>query len=147
MCSSDLSSYQKKGDIPGQLAAIEEFNNLYAKDRASSPQIFRNWATMSDIYASRGDRKNAEKLYRQIIAEFDKGGYEKNGGAEATAAAQAQFRLLEPRYDAFMKMKLVENTKLPAAKRQPDLIAQLSGMLDVVLGPERKTKKIGRAHV
>jgi tetratricopeptide (TPR) repeat protein/TolA-binding protein len=133
-------SYQKKGDIPGQIAALEEFNSRNEKDRSMSGQIFRNYTTIADIYESRGDRKSAEKMYQRILDAFQKGGFEKNGGPEATAAAQAQFRLIEPRYDAFMKMKLVENTKLAPSKRVIDMQNQLKAMLDIINGPERKVK-------
>ncbi len=133
--------YQKKGDINGQIGALEEFITRYQGDRVQSGRVFRAYGMIADIYESRGDRKNAEKLYSRIIEAFVKGGFEKNGGPEASAAAQSTYMLMKPRYDAFVTMKLVENTKLPAAKRMPDVQNQLRAMLDIVLGPEKKLKK------
>ncbi len=133
--------YQKKGDINGQIGALEEFIGTYTGDKAMTGRVFEAMGMIADIYESRGDHKNADKLYHRIVDAFDKGGFEKNGGKEATATAQSQFMLMKPRYDSFVKMDLVENTKLPPAKRMPDLQNQLRGMLDIVLGPEKAVKK------
>jgi tetratricopeptide (TPR) repeat protein len=133
--------YQKKGDINGQIGALEEFITRYQTDKTMSGRVFRAYGMIADIYEGRGDRKNSEKMYHRILDAFEKGGFEKNGGAEASAAAQSAYMLMKGRYDQFMTMKLVENTKLPAAKRGPDLQNQLKGMLDIVLGPEKKLKK------
>jgi hypothetical protein len=133
-------TYQKKGDINGQIAALEEFITHYEKDKTMSGQVFRNYAAIADIYEGRGDRKSADKLYNRIVDAFNKGGFEKSGGPEATAAAQAQFRLMEPRYNAFMAMKIVENPKLAPAKRGIDMQNQVKAMLDIVVGAEKKTK-------
>lgn len=130
-------SWAKKGDVPKQIDAIESFITRYTGDKLQSRAVFKAYTSISDIYESRGDVKSADKVYSRIIDAFKKGGFEKNGGAEATAAAQATFQLMKPRYDDFMKTKLATNMKLPKDKRMGDIQKQVRAMLDVVLGPEK----------
>jgi hypothetical protein len=102
--------------------------------------VFRAYTLLAEVYEGRGDKAAATKVYGRIIEAFNKGGYEKNGAEEATAAAMATFMLMRPRYEAFMATTLVENTKLPVAKRAQDVNAQVSKMMDVLMGPEVKVK-------
>ncbi len=131
-------NFQKRGDVPNQIASLESFITRYAADTQNSSKVFKAYGMIADIYESRGDKKNAEKLYKRILEAFQKGGYEMNGKAESTAAAQAQFMLMKPRYDVFMANKLVLNPKLTAAKQMPDIVKQIKAQMDVVLGPEKE---------
>lgn len=132
--------YEKKGDVPGHIKSLFTFVDRYKKDRDASDKIFKAWTMVANTYRSRGDSKKEFALWNQIVKEFEKGGYEKNGGAEATAAAEAEFRLMEPRFDAFMKMKLEANPRMSPTKQMQDLQKQLRKMLDIALGPEEKKK-------
>ncbi len=130
-------NFQKRGDIPHQIEALEAFITRYAADTQNSMKVFKAYTMIADINESRGDKKSAEKVYKRILEAFVKGGY-KLGGAEATAAAQAQFKLMEPRYDSFLKTKIQPNPKLTPAKQQGEVIKQAKAMLDTLLGPERE---------
>jgi len=132
--------YKAKGDIAKQIEALEAFILRYSGDKSSSPKVFRAYAMIAEIYEGRGDKVSATRMYNRIIDAFVKGGFDKNGGPEAAAAAAATFNLMKPRYDAFMTTRIVENPRLPASKRMPDLIAQVKKVMDVLLGPEVKIK-------
>ena len=45
---------------------------------------------------------------------------------------------MKPRYESFMAFKLLLNPKLTAAKQMPDVVKQIKGQMDIVLGPERE---------
>ncbi|MSP90291.1 MAG: tetratricopeptide repeat protein [Myxococcales bacterium] len=133
-------AWQKKGDINKQIDGLESFIARYQADKAVSAKVFKAYGMIAEIYESRGDRKNSERLFKRIVEAFDKGFFEKNGGPEATAAAQSVFMLMKPRYDTFMATKLVENNKLSPTKRMEDLQKQVKDMMDVVLGAMVKQK-------
>ncbi len=132
--------YKASGNINKQIESLEAYILRYQAEKASSGKVFRSYGMIAEIYEQRGDKASASKMYQRIIDAFAKGGYEKNGGPEATAAAMSVFTLMKPRFDSFMAGKLVENTKLPPAKRMPDLQGQVKKMMDVLLGPEVKVK-------
>jgi hypothetical protein len=132
--------YKAAGNINKQIESLEAYILRYQAEKASSGKVFRAYGMIAEIYETRGDKTSATKMYQRIIDAFAKGGYEKNGGAEATAAAMSVFTLMKPRFDTFMAGKLVENPKLPVAKRMPDLQSQVKKMMDVLLGPEIKVK-------
>ena len=133
-------SYQKKGDVDAHIKSLYAFVDRYKSERAASDKVFKALQSIAKIYRSRGDSKKEFAVWNQIIADFDKGGFERNGGAEATAAAEGQFWLMEPRYDAFIKTKLAPNPKASAGKQIKELQSQLRAMLDTVVGPELKKK-------
>jgi cellulose synthase operon protein C len=132
--------FEKKGDVKGHVDSLFTFVDRYKKDRDASDKVFKAWAVIANIYRSRGDTKKEFQTWNLIVAEFEKGGFAKDGKPEATATAEAQFRIIEPRYDAFLLMKLTPNPKMPAGKQIQQLQKQLRGMLDVVVGPEQKKK-------
>jgi tetratricopeptide (TPR) repeat protein len=132
--------FEKKGDVNGHVQSLFTFVDRYKKDRDASDKVFKAWAMIANIYRSRGDTRREFQTWKLIVSEFEKGGYEKNGRAEATATAEAQFRIMEPRYEAFLKMKLTPNPKLSAGKQIQQLQKQLRAMLDIVVGPEQKKK-------
>ena len=134
-------SFQRKGDINKQIESLEEFITRYESNRQYSGKVFQSYSMIAEIYETRGDKKNTDRMYKRIIDAFTKGAYEKNGGPEATAAAQSTFMLMKPRYEAFLATKLVENTKLPPAKRALDLQKQVLAMMDITFGPEKTVKK------
>jgi len=134
-------SWQKKGDVDKQLGALDDFIKRFIADKTVSNRVFQAYSMMAEIEIARGDKKASDKIWGRILDSFTKGGFPRNGGPEATAAAQATFELMRPRYDAFMATKLVENTKLVPAKRVQDLQKQVMAMMDVVFGPTKKVKK------
>ena len=131
-------NFQKRGDINGQINALEQFITRYTADKQNSSKVFKAYSTIAEIYESRGDKKGAEKMYKRILDAFKVGKFEMNGRAESTAAAQAQFMLMKPRFDSFMGTKIAMNPKLPASKAMPEVIKQVKAMLDTLLGPERE---------
>lgn len=131
---------KSRASIPKQIETLEAFIARYQTDKPSSGKVFKAYGIIAEIHETKGDKAAANKMYARIIEAFIKGGYEKNGGPEASAAAQSTFQLLRPRFDDFMTTKLVENAKLPKAKRMPDLQNQVKKMMEVLLGPEIKFK-------
>ncbi len=131
---------KSRNNVAKQIDALEVFIARYQADKATSGKVFRAYGLIAEIHENKGDKGAATKMYNRIIEAFTKGGYERNGGPEASAAAQSTFQLLKPEYDDFMSTKLVENLKLPKAKRMPDLQNQVKKMQEVLLGPEVKFK-------
>ncbi|MBI5608278.1 MAG: tetratricopeptide repeat protein [Deltaproteobacteria bacterium] len=153
-------SFEKaRNDTAKQIDALDAFISRYQADKATLAMVFRAMGMIAEIYKRDGDKNNANRTYNRIIdlynankddikrwAEAPKGDATVSNeqrtaaGAAASAAAQATFMLMQPRYEAFLDMKLVENAKLPAAKRMGDLQNQVKKMLDVLQGPEVKFK-------
>lgn len=133
-------SNEKKGDVDGHIRSLLTFIDRYKADKQASGNVFKALAIVARIHRSRGNQAKEFAIWKQIIADFESGAFAKNGGPEATAAAEAQFRLMEPRYEAFLRMRLVPNPKASSAKQIKELQTQLRAMLDVVLGPEMKKK-------
>jgi tetratricopeptide (TPR) repeat protein len=133
-------TYQKKGDVNKQIDGLEAFITRYQTDKAVSARVFQAYGMIAGIYEGRGDKKNSERMYKRILEAFVKGAFEKNGGPEATAAAQSEFSLMKPRYDQFMARKLEENNKLSATKRMEDLQKQVVDLMNSLLGPLVKQK-------
>lgn len=134
-------SWQRKGDVVGQTKALQALIARFGSDKLASRRVFQASSLLGQIHETRGDRKNADKVWKVLIGAFKAGGYPKDGGTEATAAAQATFALMKPRYEKFMGTRLQINRTLPEHKRANDLQNQVAAMMDVLLGPEKKVKK------
>jgi tetratricopeptide (TPR) repeat protein len=134
-------SWQKKGNSDRQLKALEAFIARFAKDELASTRVFQAYSLIGDIYETRGDRKNADRTWSRTLVAFQRGGYAKNGGAEATAAAQASFKQLESRYTQVMTTKLVIDPRLRPIGQARRLLGQLGALWDLVLGPEKQIAK------
>ncbi len=133
-------AYKKMGDTNGYIKELRAYNKKYTGDPKVSSKIFRSMVEIAHIYRSRGDRKNEVREWNRILAAFTKGGFEQNGGPEARAAAEAEFRLMEPRYNKFLATKLKENKRLRPSKRIMDLQKQVKAMIAGATGDLKKVK-------
>ncbi len=133
-------SYQKKGNQDDHIRSLFTYVERYKNDRSQSGTVFKALQSIARMYRARGDKKKEFALWTQLIADFDKGGFQRTGGPEATAAAEGQFWLMEPRYNDFLKTKLQPNPKSSAGAQIKQLQTQLRAMLDTVLGTETKKK-------
>lgn len=133
-------AYQKKGDSNGYINELRGFAKRYVGDPKVSSKVFRAEREIALIYRSRGDKKNELKQWESIIKAFEKGGFEKNGGPEASAAAEGQFWLMEDRYNKYLNSKLIEKKKLSPTKRMKDLQEQVKNMVDEATGKPTKRK-------
>ena len=133
-------AYKKMNDVNGYISELRAYIKKYTGDPKVSARIFQSLVEISLIYRSRGDRRSEFKEWQNILNSFKKGGYEQNGGPEATAAAQAEYWLMEPRYNAYLKTKLTENKRLSPSKRMTDLQKQVVFMVDSATGKMTKVK-------
>ncbi len=146
-------------DTAKQIESLDAFIGRYQSDKATLGKVFRAMGMVAEIYRRDGDKGSANRTFNRIIDLYNankddikrwndavKGDASVTAEqrtaatAAASAAAQATFMLMQPRFDGFLDMKLLENAKLPAAKRMGDLQTQVKKMLDVLQGPEVKFK-------
>ena len=106
---------QARGDPVGQLAALESFVARYQSDKAASLKVFQALSLIAEIHATRGNAPAAAHTYTRTLHAFATGGYTKDSGPEATAAAEATVHLLESRAAAFIAADPAEN--LAAAEK------------------------------
>ena len=133
-------AYKKMGDQKGYVSELRGYIKEYTGDAKVSAKIFKSLVEIAHIHRSRGDQRAEFKEWNHIITSFKKGGYEQNGGAEAAAAAEAEFWLMEPRYKSYLKRTLQENKKLSPSKRMSDLQKQVLTMVDMANGKMTKRK-------
>ena len=134
-------------DGSSQIAALERQVQLVQADKAKSAFVFAWLLQIAAVYESMDDKAAAAKTYQRVVALFNNAGFARDGGPQATAAAQAAFKLMQPRYDAFIATSLVKNTKLPPEQRMADLQQQVKTMMDQLLGPEVTFKRPDGAQV
>ncbi len=116
-------------------AAIEAFLKVAPKEHVPPAEVFAARQKLGNLYADMGDSRKAEAVWRETIKQFQKGGYDKDGGVMATAAAEAAFRLLEPRARTFVATPIqAPPAKMPADKQLPFVMKQLQQQLVTVRG-------------
>ncbi|HAN31712.1 MAG TPA: hypothetical protein DCQ06_08965, partial [Myxococcales bacterium] len=135
-----VDAYKAKGNIDDYISALKTQIGRYQRDKSASDKVYAAWGEIARLYRGRGKKRDEVRIWKMLIKDFDKRALPKNGGVEAKVVAEAQFRLMEPNYNKYMKRKLKENKRLRPAKRMKDLQAQLKAMMDVVLGAESKQK-------
>lgn len=91
-----------RGDPAARLAALESFVARYQSDKTASGKVFAALGFIADIHAARGNAAAAAQAYARTLRAFADGHFAKDGGSEATAAAEAAFHLLQPRAAAFV---------------------------------------------
>ena len=135
-----------QADLGHQKAELRALIAKLRSDRAAAGKVMATLAKLADVCDMSGDPKGAAAAYTEILGLFTAGRFAKDGGIEATAAAQATYGLLKPRYDAFMASRLVANGRLLPAEQFLDLQNQVKALMDTVLGPEVAYTASGHAE-
>ncbi len=135
-----VDAYKAKGDVDAYIKSLYTLIDRYRYDKSSTDKIYKAYREIAHLYKGRGKKKDEFKIWKLLIKDFEKRGLEKNGGPEATAVAEAQFRLMEPAFDDYMAMKLKVNKRLSPTKQMAALQKEVRRMMDVALGKEVKKK-------
>lgn len=114
---------------------LEQFLRKAAKDPAVQPvEVFTARQKLGQLYADMGDARRAEAVWRDTVKLFAKWTQEKDGGITASIAAEAAYRLLEPKATAFVATPLTPPGKMPPDKALQQLMGQLQKQLVFVRG-------------
>lgn len=127
--------------VPARAAGHDEASTLEqelkqaAKEHLPPAEVFAKRQKLGSLYADMGDARKAEAVWRETVKQFQKGGYDKDGGLMASVAAEAAFRLIEPRAKAFVATPIQPApAKLAADKQLGFVMKQLQQQLVVVRG-------------
>jgi hypothetical protein len=110
---------------------------------AAPPELFGARSRLAQSYAQLGNRKKAEAVWLETTKLWAKGNFAKDGGAEASAAAEAWFHLLEPKFAAFMARTIQPPPKGPVEKQIVFLRRQFLALVETALGHPKKGVSIG----
>ena len=102
--------------------------------KATPEEQFGARARLATLHVQVGNRKKAEAVWLDTTKAWTAGNFAKDGGAVATATAEAWFRLLEPRHQAFVARTIQPPPKGPAEKQIATLRKQFLGMVEVAIG-------------
>ena len=110
-CFFDIAkNYEKLGDRRKQLTVYEQFIRLYGKDSKQDERVIIALAEVVKIYDQKGQSRKAKRTRVRLIKEFKERGM-KPGSYAARFPAQAAFELIEPRFEAFKKIKIKGNMR------------------------------------
>lgn len=116
-----------------QIAAGESELRRAMTEKAAPPELIAVRGKLMRLYQSAHWLKKVEEQAKEILKIFTKAALPKNGGPEAAFAAEAQFWLLYPRYDAAIQSKLALGNGGKAAEA---LAKQIRGLRVNVVGEE-----------
>jgi len=150
--------FKKMNDDKTWLKKLDEYIKHFKNDPKVSAKVFRAHRDVARYWKQRGDKKKEIKRWRLIIDEFHKGekfewdgihqgkvknpqGWERNGHAEASAAAEGQFWMMEPHYKRFMATKIVENRRMSPSKAMAKMQKQVKEMVNDILGTPKKVQE------
>jgi hypothetical protein len=127
--------------VPVQAAGRDEVSTLElelkqaAKEHLPPAEVFTKRQKLGSLYADMGDSRKAEGVWRETVRQFQKGGYDKDGGILASVAAEAAFRLIEPRAKSFVATPIQPApAKLAVDKQLGFVMKQLQQQLVTVRG-------------
>lgn len=102
--------YEKLGDWSKQLKLYEAFIKKYGNDPKQNDRVITALAKTVEIYEKRGNSRQINLARQKLIDAFDARGIPP-GGYVARFPAKAAFMLIEPRFEAFKKMKIKGNMR------------------------------------
>ena len=103
----------------GEPVAVEKDpTQLYVQPSAnpSRDERYLAWSRLANALLASGKRKDAEAVWRKVVAIFAKENLPRDGAPAAAAAAQAQFHLLDADYSALVAAKLGQLGKFDATR-------------------------------
>jgi len=134
------------GPLPRPVAAAEmraELKDEVAAGEAELRGALAQRQAPADLIAVRGRlarkfreagwAKKADEQHREILKLFSKAGLAKNGGVEASWAAEAQFWVLHARFDAAMQQRIAVGK---GGKPAEQLAAQIRNLRNQVIGED-----------
>gem|GEM_PF-2657444 len=141
--------YKNMNQTAMWLKKLDEYIAHFKNDPKVTAKVFRAHRDIARHWRQMGQTKKEFKRWNLVLKEFAKnekteengtGLWEKNGGPEATVAAEAEFWLLEPRYKKFLSKKLTENKRLSPTRRMKSLQDQVKKMTNEAIGTPTKVK-------
>jgi hypothetical protein len=124
------------------VAATESWLKGPGKTAAPS-EVFGARSRLAQSYVQLGNRKKAEAVWLETTKLWAKGNFARDGGAEASAAAEAWFHLLEPKFAAFTARTIQAPPKGPVDKQIVFLRRQFLALVETALGIPKKGAPIG----
>ena len=123
----------KTKDYRGTIAAFESYLRTYGSQPDQAERSVEAYLRMGQAYAAQGKRKQAEKAYRDCVAQFESRGLKPATDA-ADYPAEAQFLLAEYALEDVLDVKLKGRGKAleKEVKRLFDRVVVAAGMYDAV---------------
>jgi len=118
--------YEKMGDQRRMMKAMGDFIKKYSKNELHKDRVLDAHMRRAKIFEKskkRKTRKLATKLYELIVEEYTKA----PGMKSAPYAAEADFKLIQPKFDSYRKIQFVGSSK----KQQEALKAKFETLKEV----------------
>lgn len=127
-------SYEKLGRSADVIRVAQWFISKYGSNPKMSEQVIMLLGMVADIHHASGNRKEWEKVARQIIREFDARGLQPETSV-AAYPAKMQFLLVEPLYEEYASILITGNLAQQGKKieRKINLLKQLEAEYSKVL--------------
>ena len=144
-----MSSIQSAGaaesnqELKDQMATAETELRQALTQKIAPAELLAVRGRLMRLYFAAHWAKKVEEQGKEILKLFAKSGLPKNGGPEAAWAAEAQFWLLAPRFDAAMQSKIAFGK---GSKPAEQLAAQIRGLRQNIAGDEVPSADGGMAE-
>ena len=102
--------YEKMGDERRMMKAMGDFIKKYSKNELHRDRVLDAHMRRAKVYEKskkRKTRNQATKLYELIVEEYTKA----PGAKSAPYAAEADFKLIQPKFDSYRKIQFVGSSK------------------------------------
>ncbi|MBI5607821.1 MAG: hypothetical protein HY902_02965 [Deltaproteobacteria bacterium] len=121
-------------ELRDEVRTAENDLRVLEKTKGADPaELIGLRGRLARLYMQAQWRKKADELFKKIVDGFAKAGLAKTGGPEAAFAAEAQFHMLDARYQAAMQSKPAFGKGGKAAEQ---LAAQIRKMRTEIAGEE-----------
>lgn len=115
--------YEKMGDSRRVLSTYKNFIRRYNKNEMHRDRVMEAHLRMAKTFEKQGKLKDARKKYETLVEEYAA----KPDAKSSLYAAEAEFKLLEPDYEAFASFALKGSDE----KQQKALLAQMEGLKEL----------------
>lgn len=111
-CFFDVGkNYEKLGDDRKQISIYEQFIKRYGDEPKESERVIIALSKMIAIFERQGDSRKVQKTRERLIKTFEAKSLPP-GSYAASFAAESAFKLIEPRFQAFERMKIKGNMRM-----------------------------------
>lgn len=122
-----ILTWEKAGDDAKMVAAINNFNREFGRQSSQSPRVVEGLMKIADLHEKKRETAKADKIYKQIMEEFDGRGLQP-GSPSSYFAAKSKFMLVERDF-----------AKWSAIKIKGSLNAQKKLLADKIAGQKKLT--------
>jgi len=124
--------YDRLNERDGQRRALNEFITRFKDNQGMGARVIEAMMDLADLAAAQNKPRDAQKLYEDIVKEYQIRGFQP-GSAAAAFAAKAKFMQLEPQFAEYARIKLTGTSQ---RKMTADLArkAKLREELDLAYG-------------